>query len=124
MAKCPSVYLLLGEQEMVRCVSLRIPRFNLVSFALLSAADIFVLVVFTINLCVFTLFLWVYIQGFSFSSFIYSVLVKYVGDYEQYSNVHQPEDKKLLELTMLLLHFDLIVNVSTVKYLYFFKLDG
>lgn len=41
-----------------------------------------------------------------------------MGDYEQYSN------QKLLELTMLL-HFDLIVNVSTViKYLYLFKLEG
>lgn len=39
-------------------------------------SDIFVLVVFTINLCVFTLFLWVYIQGFfpaSFTLFLYSM---------------------------------------------------
>lgn len=123
MAKCPSVYFLLGEQEMVRCVSLCIPRFNLVPLLCLLLWHFRSCGIYYKFVCLHCFCGCIY--KVFFSSFIYSVLVKHVGDYEQYSNIHQPEDKKLLELTMLLLHFDLIVNVSTViKYLYLFKLEG
>lgn len=116
MVKCPSVYFLLGEQEMVRCVSLCIPRFNLVPLLCLLLWHFRSCGVYYKFVCVYIVSVGVYTRFFS--SFIYSVLVKHVGDYEQYSN------QKLLELTMLL-HFDLIVNVSTViKYLYLFKLEG